>query len=294
MRARHVLAAIVVALAYAGCFAAIRIGSPYIPPLEFAGSRALLAGLVLIACSGASRKGWLPPRRLLRWLPVLAGVVTAQYAAMFFSLESVTTGLASAFANSGPLFLVAMAVPVLGERLSRRSLAALAFGAVGVGLLAWSSGQGDGSRNAGALLPLLVAVAAATETVILKRIRVGSALLSLAGWQLVVGSLPLLILSAWMEPTPARWTPTSLGSLAFLALPGTALGLSLWYWLIQREPVARLAGFMFMVPVAGVILGWALFGEALSGRQVLGLTLALGGILVVSGTPSGHDRKGSG
>lgn len=282
MSALHGIVAGVVALAYAGCFIAIDLGLAHAPPLRFAGLRAALAGGVLIGTAGMLGRGLLPPPRLRRWVPALSAVLAAQYAAMFLSPGAVGAGLASVLANTGPIFLVLLAPPLLGERIGRRSAAAVAVGAVGVGLIAWPE-QGAALGGAlGVALPLAVASGAALETILLKRARPGADLLALAGWQLLVGAPPLLLLSAIAGEAAIDWTGRFTAALAFLALPGTAVGLALWYWLVQREPVSRLAGFMFLVPVVGLLMAWAVLGESVSVRQGMGLAAALGGILLVT------------
>lgn len=290
MRAPHAAVAALVALAYAGCFVAIEIGLPFAPPLRFAGLRALVAGLALLAAARILGHALLPPPRLRPWVVALGAVLAVQYAAMFLSPQRVGPGIASVLANTGPIFLVLLGAPLLGERIGRRSAGALGLGVLGVGLIAWPA---DGAAAGGVVavaLPLTVAVGAAAETILVKRLRVGRALLNVAGWQLLFGAVPLMLVSVFTGEGPIRPTATFISALAFLAVPGTALGLALWYWLVQREPMSRLAGFMFMVPMAGLILAQLLLGDRASPRQGWGLALALCGILLAT-FPSGRVRR---
>ncbi|MGK7312878.1 MAG: DMT family transporter [Candidatus Longimicrobiales bacterium M2_2A_002] len=158
-------------------------------------------------------------------------------------------------------------------------------------LQAWPRADEAVLGLAGVALPLGVALGAAAETVLLKRLQVGSALLAVAGWQLLVGAILLLGVSAVTERGPIIWSTELTAALAFLALPGTAVGLGLWYWLVQREAVSRLAGFMFMVPVAGLLLAWAFFEETVTARQGVGLLLALGAIGLASGLVRGSRGR---
>ena len=283
MRRSALPLASVVALAYAACFVVITVGLAYAPPLRFAGGRALLAGATLLALSAVTGRGLIPPGRVRAWLPLLAGLLTLQYAAMFLSPAAAGAGISSVLANTGPILLVVLAVPILHTRITVLSAGALLVGAAGVGLIAWpaaaASGVGGGLAIA---LPLGVALGAAAETVVLKRMDVGEALLPVAAWQLLLGALPLLLASTVLEG-PIAWSGAFLGALLFLALPGTALALGLWYWLVQREPITRLAGFMLLVPVAGLLLAWAALGEDISGVQGAGAALAVGGILLATG-----------
>lgn len=284
MNLSRLLLAALVALAYAGCFVVITLGLSYAPPLRFAGGRVLLAGVAVLAVSGISGRGLLPPRRLRAWVPFLALILTIQYAAMFLSPGTAGAGLSSVLANTGPIVLVGLSYVLLREPITMRSAGALLLGAAGVGLVAWpAASTGVGAGVAAVVLPLGVAIGAAAGTVVLKRLDVGEALLPVTAWQLILGSLPLLTASALFENRPTVWAPALVGALAFLALPGTALALGLWYWLVQREPVSRLAAFMFLVPVAGLALAWAAFGERVSGIQAAGVALALVAIPLASG-----------
>lgn len=291
MKRTHIAVAVVVALAYAGCFVAITLGLPYAPPLRFAGLRALIAGGVLIAASGAAGRGLIPPLRLRPWVLVLGAVLAVQYAAMFLSLQRAGAGLSSVLANTGPILLILLAAVFLEERITSITAGAVLVGAAGVALIAWPRAGEATLGLVTVALPLGVALGAAVETVLLKRLRVGSALMAVAGWQLLIGGVLLLGVSAVTEPAHIVWTAELMAAIAFLALPGTALGLGLWYWLVQREAVSRLAGFMFMVPVAGLLLAWAFFGETVTAWRGVGLLLALGGIALASGLVPGFQER---
>lgn len=48
---------------YAVCFAAIKAGLPFAPPLRFAGLRTIIGGMALLAVMAVMRKPLLLPRR---------------------------------------------------------------------------------------------------------------------------------------------------------------------------------------------------------------------------------------
>jgi drug/metabolite transporter (DMT)-like permease len=102
-------------------------------------------------------------------------------------------------------------------------------------------------------------------------------------WQLLVGAVPLLGLSVWLERgTRTEWTPTFIALLAFLATLGTAAATWTWYWLVQREDVGRLGVFMFAVPLLGLVLAWALFDEPTTLLTIAGALLTIGAVLRVA------------
>lgn len=274
---RLALAALVAAV-YAGCYSAIRAGLPFSPPLRFAGLRALIGGTVLLALLALRRRPLLPARRL--WPVVLALALIGTllgFGAMFTSQQHTGAGLASVLGNTGPLIVIVLAAIFLGEPITRAKAAALLLGTTGVSLIALSGiGGAKGGASLGALIPLIAALSGASESVIVKRADLGTDVLSVTAWQFLVGSIPLLLLSASTERDRGiQWTPQFLLVLLFLALAGTAFSTALWYWLIQRDDVGRLTLVLFLVPVIGLMLGTVLFAERLSAMQGAGAGLAL-------------------
>lgn len=279
-RRRTLLVLLLVAV-YALCYAAIKAGLALAPPLRFAGLRAATGGGALLLLLAAARKPLLPSSRLWPGVLLLAAVATAlAYGAMFLSPGRTGAGIASVLGNTTPLFALVLAAAVLGERVTRAKLGALVLGFAGVSMIAYPALTGSGGAGAfGAVLPLLAAAGAASESVLVKRLDVGDETLRVAGWQLLLGGLPLLALSAWAERDAAVvWSASFVALLLFLALVGTAFATALWYWLLQRDDVGRLTLYLFLVPVLGLGLAAALFGERLGAIEWAGVVVTLAGL----------------
>lgn len=283
-RARLALTVLVAAI-YAVCYVAIKSGLTYAPPLRYAGLRALLAGIALAGVLAIRRRPLLPPRRLWPAVAAVAALGTAMgFGTMFLSPGRTGAGIASVLGNTSPLMIVGLAAVFLGEPLTRGKVIALALALTGVSLIAYPGLAGPAAYGlVGLLLPLLAAAGSASESVIVKRADTGEAMLGFAAWQLLIGSIPLLALSAWFEHgQPIEWSPTFAGLLFFLAFVGTAFTTALWYWLVQRDEVGRLSLVLFLVPVLGLLLAATLFGERIGGLEAAGVALALAGTLVVA------------
>ncbi len=282
-RGRMALVAILAAI-YAVCYAAIKTGLAYAPPLRFAGLRALIAGVALLALIAILRRPLLPPRRF--WPGVFALAATGTffaYWAMFLSPGRTGAGIASVLGNTMPLILVLLAAGFLGERVTPGKAAALILGFVGVSLIAYPAIT-DPARSGllGAVLPLVAATGFALSSVLVKRMDVEDALLSIVAWQLLIGGSPLLVLSAWLERDVAiAWNSLLISLLLYLSLVGTALTTALWYWLVQRDDVGRLSLVLFLVPVLGLGLAVVLLREDVGVTEGIGVAMTLGGIGVV-------------
>jgi O-acetylserine/cysteine efflux transporter len=63
---------------------------------------------------------------------------------------------------------------------------------------------------------------------------------------------------------------------------GTILGSGIWVWLMARHPAGLVAPFSMLVPVTGLLAGWALLGETPTWLALLGGVLVIGGVLAAS------------
>ena len=272
------------------CFVGIKIGLAYARPLAFGGVRALLAGVVLLAVGAllrqpvrpASRDGW--PLALLAFF-----ATTATYGAMFASPAQMGAGLAAVLGNVQPLLVLVLAAVLLGERLTRGKVLALAAGVTGVGLILYPSlmqptrGAASGVVAIGGLLALGASAGAAVGSVLVKRIRVRPGIVALTGWQLTLGSIPLLA-AATAQPSglAIQWSAAFVLVLVFLALLGTALPTALWFWLLKGEDAGRLSMFLFLIPVLGLALAALAFGERIGPVEGAGVVVVMLGLVAVS------------
>jgi O-acetylserine/cysteine efflux transporter len=269
---------LVVIVPMAVCYPLIKAGLLFAPPLRFAGMRTLLGGLALLLVLAIRRKPIWPQARLARWiLPLGMLATTLTFGTMFASPAYTGAGIASVLGNIQPLLIVVLAALFLGERINLSKALTLCLGLAGVIVLAlpaWS--ETTGSSLFGIALALGSSAGAAVASVTMKRLRAGDCLMSLTGWQLVVGGLVLLGLSAVSEPeTSVSWNGTFIGLLLVLALAGTALSTWLWFWLLERAEAGRLSLYLFLVPVLGLLTAVVSLGERLSTVQTGGVALIL-------------------
>ncbi|HMQ29078.1 MAG TPA: DMT family transporter [Chloroflexaceae bacterium] len=278
-RARRLLIVLGLTLVYALCFVAIKAGLAFAPPLRFAALRGLVGGAALLGLLVASRRTLMPPRDSWPWITALAATATTvAFGAMFLSPGRTGAGVAAVLGNLQPVLVPALAATFLGERMSGGKWTALLLGLAGGVLIAAPAFAGPAGVD-GPLLALAASLGLAASSIIAKRMQPQLDVLQLTAWQLVAGSLPLLLVSAIMEAGVAiAWNSSFLGLLLFLALPGTAVANAVWYWLIRRGDVGRLSMFFFLVPVLGLLLGATVFAEPIGLLEGIGVGLTLAGI----------------
>lgn len=290
-RWRQLALLLLITLVSASCYVAIKAAAPFTPPLRFAALRLLLGGGALLALLPLFKAPLLPPRQSWRWLGALALTASSfAYGAMFVSPRLAGAGIASVLGNTQPLIIMALAVPLLGERMTRTKWLALVFGITGVLLIAMPAlSSPDAYAFGGAALALASAAGLAIGSIIVKVLAAKQSVLTLAAWQLMLGSLPLFARSTLFEATAVtRWTPTFWGLLLFLGLLGTAFVTAAWYSLLKENEAGPLSLFFFLVPVFGLALAALVYGERISLIQGVGVALSIAAILSIS-----FAKKGS-
>jgi O-acetylserine/cysteine efflux transporter len=135
------------------------------------------------------------------------------------------------------------------------------------------------------LLMLVSAVFLATGTVLMRRLS-GLDMFSQQGWTAIFGVLPLLALSAWLEPggfaglRDATWI--GWGGAAYSAIGSSLLGHGLYYVLVQKHPVAQVTPWLLLSPVLAVLLGIWFYGDQPGPQLWIGGAMVLGGVLLIA------------
>jgi O-acetylserine/cysteine efflux transporter len=133
------------------------------------------------------------------------------------------------------------------------------------------------------MLPLTAAAGFAGASVLFKRMEAGEALVAVVAWQMLLGGLPLLAVSLWLEPEAGIvWNGPFPALLLFLGVIGSALALWLWYWLVQRYDVGRLSLLLFAVPLLGLLLAVLVFQEPVGPLEMGGIAATLSATLITA------------
>ncbi|HEV8240214.1 MAG TPA: EamA family transporter [Thermoanaerobaculia bacterium] len=271
-------------------WAVIRIGLGGIPPFTGVALRFGIAGLVLwVAAFAAGLRG--PRLRAPWWLWAAQGLFTfgISYGLVYWGEQWVPTGLTAVLFATFPLWVAVLAHLLLpGERMRPVGVLGLLIALGGVALLfSQDLHVLGGPRVAVASGVLLLApLSSAIAQIVVKRW--GSAVhpVTLNAGSMVVASATMGVLAFALERyRSVRFDATSVGSLLYLALLGTCVTFSLYFWLLRHMTATGLSLTAYAIPVVAVIVGAIVFGEAVTPQ------LLLGGLLVVAGTALAGLRR---
>ncbi len=242
----------------------------------------ILMGVMAIVSGALSLRDRSPRRATVRdwaWL-VWLGVSDAMNVLLFFAAYKLTITIAVLTHYLTPVFVAIAAPLVLRERLSSRTVIAVGASLSGLALMLARSGL-TGTREVwlSAALGAGSAVFYASNVIGNKFIVDAFSTSEAVFWHALVAA-PLL---AAFVPRSA-WGAVNPHAALFLAVasigPGALAGIA-FLWGLRRMPAAHASTLTLIEPLVAVLLGAAVFGEALGWRTTVGGGLILGGAVAV-------------
>ncbi len=260
-----VFLAIIACLLWSSAFAVIKIGLRYTTPLQFAGIRFMISGLMVLPLVGSLASAIRYIRNNFQLILLIAFLQTfIQYALLYSGLNLIPGALGAIIIGSGPLFIALTAHFLMpDDRLTLPKLGIIFMGIIGIVLVSLSHASVKGTGNlilVGILLLFLTNINAGFTNVIIARDAKHIPPLVLSSSALIFGGVLLFLTSIPVEGFKLTNPPAeyyfSLGWLSFLS----ATALSIWFSLLQREgvKVSDLNIWKFIIPVSGAILSWIL------------------------------------
>ena len=260
----------------------------------------LPAGVVLLAIARFSGLGLRVPRREIGPLLLCATfAITGWHMLTAYGVSLIPAGRAVIIAFTMPLWAALMAVPLLGEPLTRRKVLGLGLGLVGLACLVGPDALALQTSPLGTGLVLMAAFSWGLGSLLFKRFTWTTPTVALAGWQLIAGSVPIVLGTLWTEGLP---DPRALSNEALFALTYTVAFPIIfchwaWFKLVSIFPAAIAAIGTLAIPVVGVLSSALILGETIGLPEVAALLLVCAGLAVVltrispASLPAGSFRK---
>jgi drug/metabolite transporter (DMT)-like permease len=274
-------------LIWSSTWVAIKIGLEDCPPLLGAGIRFALAGLVLLGF--AAVRG-----RSLRTDARLAGILALMpfafaYGLVYWGEQHIPSGLAAVLFGVLPLYTAFLGAVFLPDQPLRGRLVAGILIAIGGLALAFAESADSGDPElaiAGAAALAAAPLGASVGNISLK-LRGGELdAVALNGWGMLAGGALLLAASgigeSWGE---AAWTPESVGSIAYLALIGSAVPFVALTVLLRYISAQATSFLAMLLPFGALVFGAALYSEEITLRALAGAALVAVGLLIAQAAP---------
>lgn len=209
---------------------------------------------------------------------------TFQYIFFYLGLSHISGVKASIWNSTAIFFTVIIAHFVFtNDRISKNKILGLILGFAGVAATNFSFELfkpdftlfGDGFL-------IISQLAAAIGAVYVKKISGQIPVIALTAYQMLFGSL-LLVIPAGLKVgfMPFHFTTANLTLYLYLALL-SSVSFSIWNTLIKYNPVGKITMYQFLIPVIGALLSAVFLGDKIGLYTVVALLLVSVGIISVN------------
>lgn len=281
--------AIISCLLWSSAFAGVKIGLEHTTPLQFAGTRFFIAGLLVFPLAIRINPGYFRiVKDHLKMILLFAFLQTfLQYTMFYTGINMIPGAVAAIVIGSQPLFIALVAHYIMpGDRMTLRKTLAILFGIMGVVLVSFGKDPESLTGNiamAGILLMLGINILSGFTNVLVASDKqkipplvISSASMAIGGLALFLFSIPLEGLH--FEPKPMVYY-YSLGWLSILS----AVAISIWITLLKRPEiiVSDLNLWKFLIPLFGAVLSWILLASeqpeslSIAGMIIIAISLVL-------------------
>ncbi|MEW6333387.1 MAG: DMT family transporter [Thermodesulfobacteriota bacterium] len=279
----YVLIALVTSL-WGLSFPTMKIGLQAMEPFTFLFLRSLVSSVTIFGLILIRRGALAPPkgRPAFWWNAILHSTM---FLFLYYGAAITTSGRASVFLYTQPLFYAALAVWFIpSERLGGRSV--LGFAAAFAGIIFMFGEKfhtGETHALIGDGLVILAALIWGIQSLYLRQTLKGIDPFRIAAWTQLV-SIPFFLFFALLMglelPDPTHHAVII--SVGYNGVIGTGLAMVLWVRLLADYQPTRVSAFMFLTPVFGVFTGTLILSEPLTRFMLAGAALVAAGIYLVN------------
>jgi drug/metabolite transporter (DMT)-like permease len=289
--ARVALALATVYLIWGSTFLATGVAVAAIPPFLMLATRFLLAGgaLFVVGLLHARRSPtWVRPTWQQWRAATVTGMVLLVGGTGLISASQVHlgSGIAALLTATVPLWMALVARLRFGDQLSWRAWVGLVVGLVGVGgLVDPSSGQ---------LWPMLMVIAGAISwavgTLRSRTAEVHTAPLVASAMEMLGAGAGFLVVGVLTGEhvgfVLADVDRGAVWAFVYLVTAGSIVAFTAYRWLMDNVSTVLLGSHGYINPTVAVFFGWALAGEAITSRTLVGGAVVLVSVvLLVTGRP---------
>ncbi len=286
-----VLALVVLGPIWGYGWVATKVALDYSDALTFAALRVPLSAALLFGVMIVLRKSLRPPP--LGYTILIGLLQTTLFVGLVITaLHDAGAGKVSVLTYTMPFWLLLLAWVFLGERLRGVQWLAVALAFAGLVLVVrpWDM---DGVVSG--VLTLLGGFSWAASALVVKLLQRKHTVdvLSLTTWQMVFGSIPLIILAVLTYSGGPDWTAGFVWGLAYTVVLANAVAWFLWLYALHALPAGAAGLGTLSIPVVGVIAAWIQLGEVPTLVEGIGMILIISALAVLAAYGLLAGRRGT-
>lgn len=241
----------------------------------------MLIALVICVCILLLSRQKFPVSRLAWRNYVAAGFGLYMITFVYWGAQHINSGVISVIFGLTPVVTALMARVWLAERISVQGYTGLLLGFLGLIVLFEEQLYNQISVSLGMLAIIMAVFSHSFSSVWVKRLSVNiSPLASTTGGLLV--SMPFYFITWYFstEKWPHELQTYTVLSIVYLALMGSVVGFSIYFYLLKRISASRAALITFLTPILSLTIGVYFNEEKVSFSVVMGTGLILLSMLI--------------
>jgi drug/metabolite transporter (DMT)-like permease len=260
----------------------MKLALAYIGPFQFGAIRNFFGSMILFLVLLLLKK---PLKPVQVPMTVLLGILqtTGFTGLIIWALVEGGAGKVAVLTFTMPFWVMLMAWPLLGEKIRGLQWLAVVMSVAGLcGIIEPWNFHGKLLSN---VLAVSAGVSWGLSVILAKKLHKrapGLDVLSFTAWQMLFGSLPLIVLALIVPSPPAVWTHTLIGATLFNIVLANSLGWWLWLYALNRLLAGVASMNSLLIPVIAVVAAWIQLGETPSLSEGIGMILIACALATIS------------
>jgi drug/metabolite transporter (DMT)-like permease len=278
-----ILSGMLFAVLWASASAATKIGLQYAQPFVIAVSRFFIAGTIMLILAHVIFKKRLPAGKEWKQLAIYGLLNISIYLGLYvLAMQKVSAGLGTLAVASNPVLISLIGSFFFKHKVTVKSAISLLLCIAGVLIAAFPLLKNNFASWDGIALLFISMLAYSAAAIYFTKVQWGDLhILTINGWQTILGGVFLLpILLFTYHAGNNHFNSTFWKPVLWLAIPVSIVAVSLWLLLIKRNAVTA-AYWLFLCPVAGLIIAKFMVKEPISNYTKLGVLLVFAGLLLI-------------
>ncbi|MBM4185750.1 MAG: hypothetical protein FJ206_00420 [Gemmatimonadetes bacterium] len=266
-------------------YLAIQVAIATMPPFLLAGVRFVIAGGVLLLWALLQREP-LPAIRVWGHAALMGTLFfVLGNGLVVWAQQHVPSGRTALMASTSPIWTVVFESLLDRRKPNPRVVVGIALGLAGLALLTTRSAGPDPVSLGGVVALLGASMAWAAGAVYSHRHHLATGPAMATGIKMLGGGAQLLLFALLIGEGSAldlgQVSAASLVATGYLVVFGSIIGFTAFTYLLRESTPQMVGTSAYVNPTVAVFLGWALAGEPVTGRMLLGAVVSLSGVVLI-------------
>jgi len=281
-------------LVWGSTYLAIKLAVETLPAFLSAGSRFLLAGVLLALILTLRGRSIRVTRRELIGSAVLGVSLLALGVGMVTLAETrIDSSIAAMIAGTVPLQVILLRT-LARERVGLATRLSVLVGLAGLALVVIPGGSGA-SSGLGLLIALVASISWSLGSFFANRLPLPKDGFVASTWEMLCAGVFLVVLGvATGEPSSldaAGFTAQSVAAWLYLAVFGSLIGFTAYAWLLRHAPISKVVTHQYVNPLVAIALGALVLDEQLTLAIAAGAALIVGSVFVAVRSENAAARR---